>query len=521
MGLHRHLAANCLVAGARILLALAPAAAGTVIAFVASPLLAFAQSASSKAVTGAAQSIRQAWPGKVTTRHTVTIGGKSLTFDATAGYVTLRNSGTRKAIADVAFIAFTRVGDDIATRPLTFAFNGGPGYASAWLNIGALGPWRISMAGKGVFPSARPELTVNQESWLPFTDMVFIDPAGTGYGRIHGSGATGSLWSVSGDIDALATVIRRWVEANGRTKSPKFLAGESYGGFRVPLVTHELQTDQGIGINGQILISPVLDFARRRHRSAMSYVAALPSIAATAMSAKAGAKGASHSDLASVESYARGRFLTDLVRGRSDASAVKRLNEKIVALTGLDQAFVARRAGRISTSVFAREYYRKSGRVAAIYDGLVTGLDPDRHASRNQSEDQMRLGLHAPIIQAMVGLYREKLKWVYPDGRYQFQNKRAGRNWKWGRRPPESVSELASTLALDPNMRILVVHGLTDLATPYFETRLVLDDMPMITGGNRITFKVYMGGHMFYSRAKSRQSFRDDAQKLIGMAKSN
>lgn len=458
------------------------------------------------------------WPKDVTTRHKITIAGKVVGFTATAGYITLRNSQTGKAIVDVAYKAFIRDDQNKRRRPVTFAFNGGPGYASAWLNLGAMGPWRLKMNGRGVFPSASPVLHDNAESWLPFTDLVFIDPPGTGYGRIQDKEATSSLWSVKGDIDAMATTIRRWLEANGRTSSPKYLTGESYGGFRVPKITHVLQVEQGVGINGQILVSPVLDFARRNSRGPLSYVSLLPSMAATANSAKAERDGkpvATRANMAAIEDYARGEFLTDLVKGRSNTPAVKRLVENVTKLTGLKRSVVADRAGRISMSTFIRELYRADGKIASMYDGLVTGLDPDRFSPRNNAEDQMRLGLHAPLVQAMVGLYRDRLKWAYPDGRYQFQNEQAGRKWKWGRRPAEAVSDLASTVALDPGMRVLVVHGLTDLVTPYFATQLILDDMPLIDTKKRVTFKVYQGGHMFYSQAASRKSFRDDARALI------
>jgi carboxypeptidase C (cathepsin A) len=480
------------------------------------------KSAQLTSASAASSSPKTAWPADVTTHHSTMIGGTKTAFSATAGYITLRNSQTRKPLADIAIIAFARDTQDKTKRPVTFVFNGGPGYASGWLNLGALGPWRLKMQGSGVFPSARPNLYDNTESWLEFTDLVFIDPAGTGYGRIHDKDATNMLWSVEGDIDSLSTVIRRWTEANGRTASPKYLAGESYGGFRVPKITHELQTNQGFGINGMILISPVLDFARRQHGGALSHVGLLPSYAATAMIARAAEKAGktvTRSDLAPVEAYARGAFLTDLVKGRSDPHAVKRLSERVAELTGLDKDFVARRAGRISMIDFTRQFYRSSGKVASMYDGLVAGLDPDRFAARNSAEDQMRLGLHAPITQAMAGLYRDRLKWVYPEGRYMFQNQRAGKSWKWGRHPPESASELASALALDPGMRVLVTHGLTDLVTPYFETQLVLDDLPPIGTASRITFKVYPGGHMFYSQEASRTAFRDDAKALIGATK--
>ncbi|MCC2095576.1 MAG: peptidase S10 [Hyphomicrobiales bacterium] len=451
----------------------------------------------------------------------MTIGGQAIRFTATAGYITLRNSETLKPIADIAYTAFVRKDQKAAERPVTFAVNGGPGYASAWLNLGALGPWRLKMDEKAAYPSARPDLLDNQESWLPFTDLVFIDPAGTGYGRLHNKDARSILWSVDGDINSLATTIRRWVQDNGRSASPKYLLGESYGGFRVPKIASELQTDQGLGVNGLIMVSPVLDFGRRRHSGPMTYVSALPSMAATAMSVANRGKVIARTDVRGVEDYARSAFLIDLVRGRSDKEAVARIVDKVTRLTGLKRSLVARNAGRISASAFIREAFRSNGQVASIYDGAVQGLDPDRFASRNESEDQMRLGLHAPIVQAMTGLYRDKLKWVYPDGRYMFQNKQAGRSWKWGRQRVEAVSDLATSIALDPNMKVLVAHGLTDLATPYFETRMVLDDMAPIGKGDsegaskRIAFKVYSGGHMFYSLDASRKAFRDDGRAII------
>lgn len=452
------------------------------------------------------------WPHPVTTRHAILIDGKELRFSATAGYITLRNAASGKEIADIAYIAFTRDAPDKANRPVTFAFNGGPGYASAWLNLGAMGPWRLPLDQNGAFPTANPTLSDNRETWLGFTDLVFIDPAGTGYGRIDDQAATEQLWSVNGDISSIATVIRRWSEKNGRTVSPKYLAGESYGGFRAPKIAHVLQSDQGVGVAGLVLVSPVLDFGRRRNHTVLNHAALLPSMAATAM----GRKGpVTPADLAPVETYARGDFVVDLLKGRKDTEAIARLSERVSKLTGLNKDLVALRAGRISASLFAREFWRDQGRVASMYDGLITGLDPDRYSSDNEAEDQLRLGLHAPLVQAMVGLYHERLKWVYPDGRYMFQNKEAGNKWRWGRRSPEAVSDLASTVALDPRMRVLVTHGMTDLVTPYFDTKMVLAQMPPIGKTERIAFRLYPGGHMFYSEENSRKAFRDDARAMI------
>jgi carboxypeptidase C (cathepsin A) len=186
-------------------------------------------------------------------------------------------------------------------------------------------------------------------------------------------------------------------------------------------------------------------------------------------------------------------------------------------VTGLPRELVARHAGRVPMDVFVDEFRRADKRVVSIYDALVTGLDPSPYGQGPGAQDQMRLGLHAPIIQAMVGLYRDRLDWFPKDGRYFFQNEQAGRQWDWGDRSrQESVRDFTSVMALDPDMRTLIAHGLTDLVTPYFETQMVLDQMPPIGDPARMRFEVYAGGHMFYSREDSRKKFRDDARAMMG-----
>jgi carboxypeptidase C (cathepsin A) len=453
-------------------------------------------------------------PADRTTTHKLQIGGKTLEFTATAGTIRLADAQSGRGIADIAFIAYQLPQADKKTRPVTFAFNGGPGYASGWLNLGALGPWRLRMDPDAAFPSADPTLVDNTESWLEFTDLVFLDPAGTGYSRVlGGDDVRKRLWGVEGDINSLATTIRRWVEANDRMQSPKYLAGESYGGFRAPKIAHELTTDQGVSVNGMVLISPVLDFRRFNARSnLLTYVAGLPSMAATARETKGPVDRAKLRD---VEDYARGEFLTDLMRGVKDVGAQARLTQRVAELTGLDASFVARRKGRISASMFASELGRNVGKVASAYDGSVLGLDPFPGSERSNADDQMRLGLHAPITQAMVDLYRNRLGWVVENGRYQFMSEQASRQWDWGNRQQEAVGDLSRTLALDPRLRVLIAHGLTDLVTPYFETQMVLDQMPEIGAPERLRFDVFTGGHMFYARDDSRKRFRDDVRSMM------
>ena len=456
-------------------------------------------------------------PADKTTSHTIRIGDREIRFTATAGAISLTNEGTGAITARLGYIAFTRIENEpnsrTRARPVTFAWNGGPGYASAWLNLGAMGPWRLDMDGAAAQPSAPPVTSGNAETWLDFTDLVFIDPAGTGFGRIPGGeDARKLLWSVDGDIASIATAIRRWLVDNNRMSSPKYLAGESYGGFRAPKIARRLQTDEGVGVNGLVLVSPVLDFGRFLGGGLLSHVARLPSYLATARE-KEGA--ISHQNLQDVEAYAQGEFLADLMKGMKDQNALQRLSANVSRLTGLDRTLVARYAGRVPMNVFVREIHAGEKRVASMYDGNATGLDPNPFTSANEAEDQLLRGLHAPIVSAMIDIYQNRLQWLPANGRYAFQNRAAGRQWDWGNRTHEATSDLAASMALDSAMRVLVVHGLTDLVTPYFETSMVLDQMPSIGHPGRLKFRAYSGGHMFYSRTASRKAFRDDAQAMI------
>ena len=449
-------------------------------------------------------------PANASTKHRV----GEINFTATAGTIRIFELQQGNPLADIAVMSFTRDATNLAQRPVTFVFNGGPGYASAWLNLGALGPWRLRMDEEAAFPSAPPTLTDNRETWLDFTDLVFIDPPSTGYSRIlGGDDVRKRFFSVDGDIDVLAATIRRWIEENGRAASPKFIAGESYGGFRTPKIAHALQTDQGFGVNGLVMISPVLDFSRFNARNGlMDHVARLPSYVATVRQLRG--EQVSRENLAEIESYARGEFLADLMRGVKDKPALDRLSDRVSSLTGLDRDLVQRLAGRIPTQTFLREIHRKEHRIGSSYDATVTGFDPAPFSPRGEADDQMRLGLHAPIISAMVGLYRDKLNWNVEGARYAFLSEQASRSWDWGRGGAEAVSDLRKALALDPKMRVLVVHGLTDVVTPYLETQMVLDQIPDYGAPERVTFKVYAGGHMFYSRDEARTKFRDDARAI-------
>jgi carboxypeptidase C (cathepsin A) len=465
------------------------------------------------APSSAASAEQHKLPPDSVTKQTLDLPGRKLAFTATAGSIRLFDD-KGEAQADIAYTAYQLDGTDRANRPVTFVFNGGPGASSAWLQLGNNGPWRLAINADAVTPSTAPELKPNAETWLDFTDLVFIDPVGTGYSRFVASNdeVRKKFYSVDGDVASIALTIRRWLEKNDRLLSPKYVAGESYGGIRGPKVVHNLQMQQGVGVSGLILLSPVLDFREFSGSSILQYMASLPSYAAVAREKEN--KGVTRADMKDVEAYARTDFLLDLMKGEADREAANRLADKVAALTGIDQAVSRRLGGRFDIAEFRREFDRRDGMVTGRYDASVLGTDPFPDSSFFHFGDQSGDALGAPLTSAAVDLITRKLNWR-PDGSYEVLNPAVEKAWDFGRglQPLQSVTELRQILALDPKLKVLVAHGLFDLATPYFGSQVVLDQLPPFAA--RIKLAVYPGGHMFYSRDASRQAFRNEVEAMM------
>ena len=455
-------------------------------------------------------------PAPSITRHKLELKGRTIEFTATVEAIPLRN-GKNELTGELVMTSFTKDGDGSRRRPVLFAMNGGPGVASAWLDLGLVGPWRLPMSGESLYSSATPVAMPNDETFLDFTDLVFVDPIGTGYSRTIGKEDNGesSFYSVDGDVQSVAVAIRRWLVKHDRLVSPKFLIGESYSGIRVPKVAHELQVNQGVGVNGAVLVSPVLDFATitgPRH-NVLQWVAALPSMAATVLDAKGPVSAA---QLAEAEAYAANEYLTDLARGERDGQALDRIAPRVAALIGLDVKSVRRLAGRIDGQTFRRERDRDAGTIGSPYDATVGGLDPNPNSAFSYAfEDPFLVGFGAPLASTMIEVY-SKLKWA-PERKYELLSKSVSQAWKWGNRTsaPQSVDDLQKVMALDPGFKLLVAHGYADLVTPYFGSKLMLAQLPKLGDAERAKLIVYPGGHMFYSRDASRIAFRKEAEALI------
>jgi carboxypeptidase C (cathepsin A) len=458
-----------------------------------------------------------AFPADAHVEQVTHVAGKTLNYTATVGWLPVRDEHG-KTIAQVVFTSYVLDGPRDPNRPVTFAFNGGPGAASVYLNLGAIGPKRIQFGAKGDSASAQVRLDDNPSTWLDFTDMVFIDPVGTGFSRslVNEAETKKRFWATKPDIEYLSRIVYDWLLKNGRMQSPKYVVGESYGGFRGPRITHTLQTELGVGVNGVVLVSPVLDSAARQDGdvSPLPWMINLPSIAAANMERQG---KLSPEAMAPIEAYTRGDYMTALVKGRTDPAAFDAMIKHVTEITGLDPNFVRRLGGRLETQAYLREVFRDQGELGSRYDSNVTAYDPFPWAPDQETNDPILDSIVAPTTSAMVDFVTRTVGFKV-DGRYEALSSTVGRGWDRGRGEDQtSVTDLRQAVALDPKIRVLIAHGYDDLSCPYFASMLIVDQTPVMGDPSRLQVKAYPGGHMFYSRPDSGAALRRDVMKLYGV----
>jgi carboxypeptidase C (cathepsin A) len=452
-------------------------------------------------------------PADKTIRQSAVIAGKAIAYDVTVGTLPVWDAKGKK-IGEVIYTAYTVPGGAVGNRPVTFAFNGGPGAASAFLNLGAIGPKRIQFGAQGDAPSDSAVARDNPSSWLDFTDLVFIDPVGTGFSRSleDEAGTKRDFYTAKADIEYLSRVVFDWLNKSGRLTSPKFLIGESYGGYRVPRLAYYLQSQMGVGLNGITMVSPYLNPTAidddENALSPLPFMVALPSMTAAWLERQGKLTGPEA--LAEVEAYDRGEFATDLFRGRSDTQSIERLTTKISGYTGLDPAIVRRSEGRVGLRTYLREIHRTEGKIGSVYDSNVTAFDPFPGAASQQSGDPILDAIMAPTTSAAVDLMTNQVGWKL-QARYNLLSYAV--NNAWVRDNSDApVADLRRAIAADPKMGVIIAHGMDDLSCPYFASRLIIDQMPAF--GKGIALKLYAGGHMFYSRSNSAAQFRKDAMAM-------
>jgi len=451
------------------------------------------------------------FPADKSVHQSAAIAGKTLSYDAGVGSLPVVDE-KGKTIADVMYIAYTMPGPN---RPVTFALNGGPGASSVYLNFGAIGPKRVQFGADGNSPSDPATPIDNPGSWLDFTDLVFIDPVGTGFSRarVGEDEAKKKFYATQPDIEYLSRVIYDWLVKNNRLLSRKYLVGESYGGFRGPRITHYLQTRLGVAMNGVVLVSPYLEPTANNggDLSPLPWMMTLPSIAAANLERQGKLTDAT---MKQIIEYTRGDYVTDLLKGRSDPQALERIVKRVTELSGLDPTFVRRSGGRLETQAYLREVYRAEGKLGSRYDSNVTQWDPFPFAPEQRTNDPLLDSIIAPTTTAMVDFITHTVGWKY-DGRYNALSYEVNKLWS-GHDDMEkgSVTQLRQSVAIDPKLQVLIVHGWDDLSCPFMASVLIVDQMPVMGDANRVQVRNYPGGHMFYSRSASQSTLRQDVMRV-------
>lgn len=451
-------------------------------------------------------------PAPAHVQQAMQLDGKTLKYTVTVGSLPVRDKDSKPA-GDVVVTAYTVEGEN---RPVTFAFNGGPGAASVFLNFGAIGPKHMDAGNEGDSPSDPVAFTDNQGTWLDFTDLVFIDPIGTGFSRstVPEDQAKKLFYSTVPDIQYLSRVIYDWLVQNNRLASKKYLVGESYGGFRGPRITHYLQSQLGVAMNGVVLVSPYLNPEEESNGdlSPLPWMMTLPSITAAHLERE---KKLTPEAMADVIAYTQGEYATSLLKGRADEPGQKKMIERVTEMTGLDPQFVKYSGGRIDTEAYLREVHREEGKLGSIYDSNVTSFDPFPFAPEQRANDPILASIIAPLTTAMVDFVTRTVGWKV-DARYNALSYEVNRLWdRDADLRKGSVPDLRQAVAADPKLRVLIAHGWNDLSCPFMGSVLTVDQMPVMGDPTRVEVHEFPGGHMFYTRDSSRLDLRKDVREMV------
>lgn len=459
------------------------------------------------------------------TRHELRIGDRALAYTATSGEIVLRPEESKEPGARFFYVAYELENVGPGPRPLTFAFNGGPGAASVWLHMGGLGPWRVVMGEQGELPAPPYRVMENEESWLPFTDLVFIDPVGTGYSRGLGAAqpAGKPYWDIEKDVSSVAEFIRLWVTRHGRWLSPLFLVGESYGATRAALMTPYLQEEFGLQPAGVLLISPVLFYETilLSPINDLPYALYLPAYAAVAhFHGKAGAGIDLDRFMSQAGTFALEEYLPALAKGTVlPPERAKEVAARLAEFTGLSAGLFLDNRLRLEPSRFRRELLLEEKRLVGRMDATIAAINP---------EPDTLAPLHDPTLEPLFGPvsaavhdYLSKALKFRSDLFYEILNPEVGRNWNWqaagteGQGYLDAVTPLREAMSVSPFMRVFLACGLYDLATPcssveYTVNHLWLDDDLR----SNVVLEHYRAGHMMYWHAKARMKLRDDAARF-------
>jgi carboxypeptidase C (cathepsin A) len=451
-------------------------------------------------------------PKSFVTNHQITNGNKKISYKAIASETYLKNKANQP-VASIWSVAYIQEGNiDQKNRPVTFVFNGGPGSASMWLHMGLFGPEvvKVHSDAKEDDGAAPYHLVNNQHGLLDLTDIVFIDPVGTGYSRVIGKGKVEDYWGLNEDAASIATFIRQWVTKNNRWFSPKYIAGESFGTTRAVTVAKALEGGgQNMALNGLILISQALDYAGSTsvHDNITSYLTYLPSMAATAWyHKKAGAGKTLEAFVEECRNFTYNSYATALYKGSLlNETEKNEIADQLSYFTGLKKEYILRSNLRILMHRFQKKLLADQGLAVGRLDGRFMGDEIDQVAEGPHLGDPSGYQISAAYTAALNYYFATKLN-VKMDRPYLTSNSAISRKWNW--RPvsknqywePSMVSvsrQLAETMRRNTDMRVMVANGYYDLICPFFDAEFTFTRNGIQRDKIKMTY--YEGGHMMYT----------------------
>jgi carboxypeptidase C (cathepsin A) len=457
------------------------------------------------------------------THHVISIGGKPLAYTATTGYMSMKDE-SGKLKANIFFIAYTKDGAP-ARRPITFAFNGGPGSSSVWLHLGALGPKRVLMTDEG-WPLPPPyRLVDNEQTWLAFTDLVFIDPVTTGFSRPAEGEKPEQFHGLDEDIQSVGEFIRLYTTRYGRWGAPKFLAGESYGTTRAAGLSGYLQQRHGMYLNGISLISSILNFqtARFNPGNDLPYVLFLPTYTTTAWYHKKlppDLQADRAKAIAESEAFASNEYTLALTKGSALAGPARQaVVQKLARLTGLSSAVIEENDLRVDLPTFNQELLRSENRTVGRLDSRFT-MPGRPSGDRNIGSDPSYAAIYG-VYTAMLNDYvRSELKYEN-DLPYEILTSRV-RPWSYAPYENQYVNvaeTLRQAIVQNPALKVFFGMGYYDFATPYFAAQYTIDHIGLDAAlAKNISTDHFDAGHMMYIHKPSLEKLTKDITAFYAAA---
>jgi len=469
----------------------------------------------------------------VTSRHTLKLKRGDLKYTATVGTLVLKEEVEKEghqAKAEIFFIAFTKDGvRDSSKRPLTFSFNGGPGSSSVWMLLGLLGPRRVPLGEDNCRVAPPFQLTDNEFTLLQDSDLVFIDPVGTGYSRpVNGDDKNpDEFYSFQRDLESVGEFIRLYTSRNSRWSSPKFLIGESYGTTRATGLSNYLQERHGLYLNGIMLVSSVLNFQTILFQPGndLPYIMYLPSYAVTGR--HHGKLKRKYQDmplpdfLDEVREFAEGEYNIALMKGSQLSEVEKqKVARKYAAYTGLSEDYVIASDLRVEIMRFAKEFHREQGRTVGRFDSRILGADRDDVGENFESDPSFDVvqGVYSGCLNQYV---RAELKFE-SDLPYEILSFKVFPKWKYDTFENAYVNTaemLRKAINKNPHLKVIVANGYYDLATPFYATEYTFDHLGLREDQqDNIKMTYYPAGHMMYMDFGSLKSLSSDLRKFLKTA---